>query len=650
MDVVHRAPARSTGSRVGWPLAALAVLGGGALALPVTGLYDRLGLPVPGVELRFAVTVLWAVAQLGGVVAVGLTFFAAFIAPPQRSGVLDLDGYLAVRRAGRAGLLAGTAALVLAPTLAADQSGAALGSLMSGDWWAAFATLQEPLAWVLCGGALLVVGTVGCVALTRSFLVPALVLGCAGLLAPAVVGQAANGAGHDWATDTAVLGCLAAAGAGVAAGLCLHLGRSGPHTALVQRRAGRFLVAAGSLSIASAVVFVLLWAGGDPVATPWDLLAAARIAVLVVAAILGWRSWARAPLWAARVLVAGFASATVFGVVLARWVPPVFTERSDTAAESLIGYDLPDPATAVRLVVDWRFNILFGGAAFLLAAFYLLGVRRLRRRGDAWGSGRTWAWLGGCAVLLVATSSGLGRYSAGLFSMHMISHMLMNMLAPVLLAMGGPVTLVLRALPVAGRDQPPGLREWIVAALGARWLRTATHPVLALIVFVGSFYALYLTGLFDIALRYHWAHQLMNLHFLLIGYLFFWPLVGVDRAPVRLPHLGRLAVLLAAMPFHAFFGVTVMSTGTVLGGQFYRLLALPWVGDLLADQHVGGGIAWAAGELPMLLVILTLINQWSRDDAREASRHDRRADADGESALAAYNAMLARMSGSTDSS
>jgi putative copper resistance protein D len=212
--------------------------------------------------------------------------------------------------------------------------------------------------------------------------------------------------------------------------------------------------------------------------------------------------------------------------------------------------------------------------------------------------------------------------------------------------MGGPMTLALRALTPAGRGNPPGLREWIAVGIGSRFLRVVLHPLVVLALFVGSFYALYLTGLFDIALRYHWAHQLMNLHFLVIGYLFFWPLIGVDASPTRLPHIGRLAVLLAAMPFHAFFGVAVMSTSTVLGGEFYRLLALPWVGNLLDDQHTGGGIAWAAGEAPMLLVILVLLQRWSRDDAREAARHDRRADADGEADLEAYNAMLARMSGS----
>ena len=171
-----------------------------------------------------------------------------------------------------------------------------------------------------------------------------------------------------------------------------------------------------------------------------------------------------------------------------------------------------------------------------------------------------------------------------------------------------------------GAPGRPGPAEWLTQALGSPLLRALTHPLVTLALFVGSFYLLYFTGLFEAALRFHWAHQLMNVHFLAVGYLFFWPLIGVDRAPVRLPPPGRLAVLLAAMPFHAFFGVALMSTDTLLGGDFYRFLALPWLPDLLADQRVGGGIAWATGELPVLLVVIVLLVQWSREDARVAAR------------------------------
>jgi len=270
-------------------------------------------------------------------------------------------------------------------------------------------------------------------------------------------------------------------------------------------------------------------------------------------------------------------------------------------------------------------------------------VRRLRRRGDAWPPGRTLAWLCGCAALLVATSSGIGRYGPAMFSVHMGEHMILSMLVPILLVLGAPVTLALRALRPAGRAGPPGPREWLLAAVHSPWARFFTHPLVALPVFVGSYYVLYFSGLFAAALPVHGAHVFMNLHFLVTGLLFFWPLIGIDPAPRRLPPPARLGVLFASVPFHAFFGVALMSAGTVIGGAFYRALALPWVTDPLRDQQTGGGLAWASGELPLLLVVIVLLVQWSRQDERSARRDDRRADADGDADLVAYNAMLRRL-------
>jgi putative copper resistance protein D len=223
--------------------------------------------------------------------------------------------------------------------------------------------------------------------------------------------------------------------------------------------------------------------------------------------------------------------------------------------------------------------------------------------------------------------------------------MLLSMVAPVLFVLGGPVTLALRALPTSGKDGPPGPREWLVALVHSPVSRALTHPLVALALFVGSFYGLYFSGLFDSALKYHWAHLAMNAHFLLVGYVFYWPVIGVDPAPRRIPHLGRLGMMFGAMPFHAFFGVVLMSMQTVIGETFYRGLKLPWAGDLLTDQRLGGGIAWASGEVPVLLVLVALLVQWARTDEREARRSDRREDATGGEDLAAYNAMLKQMSG-----
>jgi putative copper resistance protein D len=328
---------------------------------------------------------------------------------------------------------------------------------------------------------------------------------------------------------------------------------------------------------------------------------------------------------------------------LSRTPPPKEVAAQPSVTELLIGYDLHGPPTLARVLTDWRFDLVFGTAAIVGAAVYLAGVRRLRRRGDRWPLGRSVAWLSACALLLISTSSGIGSYAPAMFSVHMINHMLLSMFVPVLLVLGGPVTLALRALPPAGRSAPPGPREWLVALVHSPVSRVLTNPLVALALFVGSFYLLYFSGLFDAALNQHWAHLVMNAHFLLAGYVFFWPVIGVDPAPRRLPPLARVGLVFASTPFHAFFGVILMNMQTVIGETFYRSLSLPWMGDLLADQRLGGGIAWASGEIPVVIVMVALLVQWARADEREARRRDRREEATGEQDLAAYNAMLKRL-------
>jgi cytochrome c oxidase assembly factor CtaG len=330
-------------------------------------------------------------------------------------------------------------------------------------------------------------------------------------------------------------------------------------------------------------------------------------------------------------------------VALARTPPPPL-QYLPGQVELELGYPIGAPPTLLNLLTAWRFDLIFGTLAIVLAVLYLLGVRKLLARGDDWPMGRVVAWLAGCAVLLFATSSGIGRYAPAMFSVHMETHMMLSMLAPVLLVLGGPVTLALRALPVAGKDGIPGPREWLLALVRSPLSKFLTNPIVALVLFVGSFYLLYFSGLFDWALDKHWAHLLMNAHFLLVGYIFYWPVIGIDPSPRRMPHIARLGMVFASLPFHAFFGVILMSMQTVIGERFYQLLALPWNADLLSDQRLGGGIAWAAGELPLLIVLVALLVQWARADDREARRQDRRADTEGDTDREAYNEMLKKLS------
>jgi putative membrane protein len=108
--------------------------------------------------------------------------------------------------------------------------------------------------------------------------------------------------------------------------------------------------------------------------------------------------------------------------------------------------------------------------------------------------------------------------------------------------------------------------------------------------------------------------------------VFFWPLIGVDPVPGRLPHLMRLLLLFVTLPAHAWLGISIMSSNTVLAGDYYRALGRPWGPSLLHDQSIGGGLLWAAGDLVGLVVVAALFVQWARADDREAVRVDRSLD------------------------
>jgi len=439
--------------------------------------------------------------------------------------------------------------------------------------------------------------------------------------------------------------------------LLVHALRGGEHADLAARRfsvvALWCFVAMGVSGVVNALVRVRL---EDLFHTTYGWLLIGKATALIVLGVLGWQQRRRGvtalqanPDGRGALIRLSLIEAGVFGLTFGIAValgrtpppPPAIFNPSVTAVE--IGYDLAGPPTVARILFDWRFDLILGTAALVFAGLYLAGVWRLRTRGDAWPTGRIVAWLCGCAVLLFASSSGIGRYMPAMFSMHMAAHMLLSMLVPVLLVLGAPVTLALRALPTAGSDGAPGPREWLLAALHSRVSRVLTNPIVATVIFVSGFYGLYFGGIFDVAVTSHAAHVAMNVHFLVTGYLFYWVVIGVDPTPRPIPPIAKLAVVFASLPLHAFFGVVLMGTKEVLAGDFYKSLQLPWHTDLLADQRLGGGIAWSAGEVPLVLVLIALLVQWRRSDQRTAVRLDRAADRDDDADLAAYNNMLARL-------
>lgn len=325
--------------------------------------------------------------------------------------------------------------------------------------------------------------------------------------------------------------------------------------------------------------------------------------------------------------------------------PPAATSGSDAAVRAVLGYDLPPAPSPGRLLLGLHVDVVWLTAIALAGVGYLAGVRALRRRGDRWPAGRTLCWAVGLLLVAWATCGGLAAYAPVLFSAHMGQHMVLSMLAPIPLALAAPVTLALRTLPPGRTRDERGPRDWLLTVVHSAPVRVLGHPLVAWVLFVGSFYALYFSPLLGALMRGNLGHLVMSVHFLAVGLLFFWVLLGVDPAPRPLPPPARLGLLFAAVPFHAFFAIAVMSGSTPLAADYYTLLGRPYGLDRLADQHTGGGLTWALGELPLLAVLAVVVLQWIRADERAARRQDRadsRAGSDAD-ALAEYNRYLARL-------
>lgn len=581
-----------------------------------TAPYTSLGNGDPGALVRVGAPLLRLVVDLAATLCVGSLVFAACFTGP--GGRLSAGGYAAVRRSGWLAVVWLVATLVLVPFDIADTTGVALSDLLPpSHLFGLLSAAEEPRAWVVTAAVVLVVAIGTRAALRWSTTVALAGLAVFALLPPLVTGHSSSDAGHDLATTALLLHVPAAVlWLGTLVALLLHMTRTGAVEPRIGRRYARLATGCWLVLVASGLVDALILVPiGQLWHTTYGVLVLVEALIVVVLGVLGlrWRRTALAGRSMAKLvgaelvlLVGGFALA----VGQTHFPPPAFLGHAVTAQETLLGYELTGPPTLARLAGDWRLDLLFGPLAVLLAAGYLIGVRRLR---DAWPVGRTVCWLAGCVVLLVATCSGIGRYAPAMFSMHMASHMLLSMLVPVLLVLGAPLTLLHAAAPPAA---PAGPVDLLRALFHSPVLRALTHPVVALVLFAGSPFALYFTGLFDAAVRFHWAHTAIAVWFLVVGVLFAWVVIGVDPTPRRLPNLARLGMLLAAMPTDTVFAAVLLTTHTVVGNgpagdNQYQALALPWVHGLLADQRLGGVIALVITEVSLLIAVVVLLVRWS---------------------------------------
>lgn len=638
------------------PVAAVAMvlvlrLAGGVTSVPI-------GLPDPGALTTWGLPAVNLLSFVAAVVTVAallvplltMTRLRARLEAPA-TGALRVAGWAAT-----AWLLLGVAQLWL---LVSDLFAAPLDRV-SVTMVVGFAREADPGKALLAQLVLvLLLGAVLLFAGTARHALWALLVALAALVPAVLTGHAASGGSHDTAVVAMLLHLLPVV---VWVGGVLALWwLVGGAPSLQHRAARRFSALAAwcfGMVAGSGLVSGWLRLGslGDLVGTGYGRVVLLKVALLALVGVVasrlrrtvregdaspGWRLFARL----SAIEIATLGTALGVGVALARTPPPA-GEPYTSLAESLLGGTMPPAPTFERLLTSVQFSGVGLAAVSLGTAGYVAGLVTLRRRGDRWPVGRTIAWFAGLATLAYATLGGLGVYSHVMFSAHMGAHMVLSMMTPILLVLGAPINLALRALPGSETTGGDGPRQVLVAFLNSPYSRVVTNPAFATIMFIGSLYAIYFTGLYDVLMRNHLGHALMEVHFLLAGYLYYEILIGLAPLPRRLPHLGRLGLVVVVAPFHAFFAISVMSTTTLLGASFYEMLDRPYATDLMADQYLGGGITWGAGELPLLIVALVLLVQWFRDDTRRAAAADRRAEKD-DRELREYNEMLARISAGT---
>jgi putative copper resistance protein D len=642
-------------------LAALAVVAvvipagliGGAFAASVPGLPDA------GSLVRWGLPVVRAIHDLAAATTVGLLVVAATIIPeaPRTSRRITAARYACA--SGVVWVVAGLVGLVFT---FANTSGTRLTDPTFGTQLQTFVPQLEFLRVAAISSTMALVVTIGAAVVRRRIGIAILAtLSILAVLPLSLAGHAAGAASHGTAVNSLALHLVSAL-VWVGGLLALAMLRPMLGTALgvsVQRYstlAGWCFAAVAVTGAANAWVRV---GSFGQLTTAYGALVILKVAALVTLGFLGWRQrkhvvdridedplagrlFGRLALIEVVIMGAAFA----LGSALSRSAPPVprTPPANPDPTYALTGFGAPaGPLSGIDWLTVWRIDWLWLTVSLLAVVLYLLGVRRMRARGDAWPLMRTIGWVLGWAIFVWATSGAPGVFGPVLFSVHMLMHMTVSMSAPILMVLAAPVTLALRTL-TPRRDNTLGPRELLLGLVHSRYLAVIGNPIVAAAIFFGSLVVFYFSPLFELALRTHTGHVLMTLHFLLAGYLFAWVLVGIDPGPKRWPPLLRLVILFATVSFHAFFGVALTTGTALLAPSFYQGLHLPWAVDLLADQRNGGAVAWGVGELPTLVLALLVTLAWVRSDDAESKRLDRQADRDDDAELKAYNAHLAAIS------
>ena len=270
----------------------------------------------------------------------------------------------------------------------------------------------------------------------------------------------------------------------------------------------------------------------------------------------------------------------------------------------------------MSILANWTFDPAAVGGLAAAGALYVRADRRVRRErgGRRFPPSRRREFLAGLAVIFIALESPIDTGSATSFSVHMVQHLLLTLVAAPLLALGAPVTLALLSA-------SPADRRRLSAALRSAPVRTLCRPIVAWALFFGVLWGSHLTGLFDASLRSNGIHSLEHAAYLVTAVLFWMQIVGSDPAPRRLSHPARILYLFFAMASMAFLGLALFSANHVL---YPTYAAVEGTAEALADQALGGTLMWAGGMIFIVPALALVMLDWMRVDERAARRMDAR--------------------------
>ena len=278
-----------------------------------------------------------------------------------------------------------------------------------------------------------------------------------------------------------------------------------------------------------------------------------------------------------------------------------------------------EPPSAASLLFGWTFEPL-PTLGLVAAVWWWWAVRRVNalHPGNPVPRRRTVAFLGGITALAFALLSGIGRYDTSLFSVHMVQHVLLMLVAAPLVALSAPVTLALRLSSAATRHR------WLLPVLHSRVLRFMAFPATAWVMFTAMMWATHFSPLFNASLEDPVVHDFEHALFLTGALLFWWPAVALDPAPWRMTHPARIGYLFTQMTQNTFLALVILNATVVLYPH-YATLVLPWGLPALDDQRVAAGIMWLAGDAVFLTAIMAVLAGGMRAEARNEARQDRRA-------------------------